>query len=106
MKAKTINEIYHFERGIDPKDSMNIGGIDPKKIYNKIMEEPLKKWLSFVKSFEGKTIKGHFLKKDAKWEELDATFEVDKAYSVGGNIGFTSTDSETYENKGKIRIVK
>ena len=28
MRAKTINEIQKFERGIDPKDAMNIG--DPK----------------------------------------------------------------------------
>lgn len=32
MRAKTINEAQNFERGIDPKDSMNIGNPQIRKI--------------------------------------------------------------------------
>jgi hypothetical protein len=32
MRAKTINELQNFERGIDPKDSMNLGNAEVRKI--------------------------------------------------------------------------
>jgi len=32
MRAKTINELQNFERGIDPRDSMNLGNAEVRKI--------------------------------------------------------------------------
>jgi hypothetical protein len=32
MRARTINEVQNFERGIDPKDSMNLGNPEVRKI--------------------------------------------------------------------------
>jgi hypothetical protein len=53
MRAKTINEEQNFERGLDPRASMDIGGIDFGKQFAKMSEE----WEEKVKkSIEGKTI--------------------------------------------------
>lgn len=109
MRAKTINEIQHFERNLDPKQFMDIGGIDIPTIYREIMKEPLKKWSEFVKSFEGKIISGKFIKKDKeKWEEVEAIIKVDKAFQKGLSIDFYTKDFPgicyTPKNNTKIRI--
>jgi len=53
MRAKTINEEQNFERGLDPKQSMDIGGID----FSKQLGELVREWEKNVgKSVLGKTI--------------------------------------------------
>lgn len=52
MKAKTINE-FNFERGQDPKSSMEIGGINFGEEFNNYYN----KWYNNIKSsIEGKNI--------------------------------------------------
>jgi len=38
MRAKTINELQNFERGIDPKDSMNLGNPEIRKINSSLKQ--------------------------------------------------------------------
>lgn len=38
MRAKTINEYHHFERGLDPKDAMSIGDIKTRKKEKEFIE--------------------------------------------------------------------
>ncbi|MDD5648959.1 MAG: hypothetical protein PHF86_00835 [Candidatus Nanoarchaeia archaeon] len=88
MRAKIINEIQHFERGLDPKESMDIGGINVSKIWNEIIEEPLKKWNKFIKSFEGKIISGKFINTNTLME-VNTTIKVEEALPGGaGEIMF------------------
>lgn len=49
MRARTILETLDFERGIDPKDSMNIGRVVQRK-NKKILETLPKSW--FIKNRE------------------------------------------------------
>jgi len=53
MRAKTINEELDFERGVDPRASMEIGGINFNKKFNELVDE----WIaSMEKALVGKTI--------------------------------------------------
>lgn len=68
MRAKTINEIQKFERGQDPKASMDIGGVIFQEIYDKmsidleikkakVINKAIKDWTKFVQqTLVGKTI--------------------------------------------------
>jgi hypothetical protein len=108
MRAKTINEVQNFERGIDPKQSMDIGGIDIPQTYRDIMDEPKRKWEEFKKSFIGKTISGNFfVKKNSRGSgyKTDATIKVDDAESRGINIEFYS-EGTIYESQGKVWIIE
>ena len=53
MRAKTINELQDFERGVDPRAAMGIGGINFNERFNNFSEE----WkTSIEKAVLGKSI--------------------------------------------------
>jgi hypothetical protein len=57
MRALTINEDQHFERGLNPRASMNVGGINFGKILADGYKELWDKWWNnIVDSLVGKTI--------------------------------------------------
>jgi hypothetical protein len=58
MRAKTIKEEQNFERGLDPKASMEVGGINLQESFDKMFDD----WISVFKIFEGKTITGNISK--------------------------------------------
>ncbi len=59
MRAKEIN----FERGLDPKASLGIGGINFQETFDKVYDD----WMSTLRSLEGKTITGEIEK---YWAEI------------------------------------
>jgi len=58
MKTKLVNEKLNFERGLDPKVSMNVGGVNFQERFDQMYEE----WMTTLKSLEGKTITGSITK--------------------------------------------
>lgn len=63
MRAKTINEVQNFERGIHPRSAMNLGGIQFGVEKYKMKEKLKEDWKNFVqKTLKGKTISGLFNK--------------------------------------------
>ena len=56
MRAKTINEDNNFERGLDPKDAMGIGGIVLEDKYFDMVVKAKQKWNKYLGTFVGKTV--------------------------------------------------
>jgi hypothetical protein len=56
MRAKTINETQNFERGINPKESMNIGGFNLGHVYNETILKAEREWKKYLDQFIGKRI--------------------------------------------------
>ena len=56
MRAKTVNEVQEFERGLNPKAAMEIGGIDLEKVCNNTAIKGLKEWNKYLQQFIGKKI--------------------------------------------------
>jgi hypothetical protein len=111
MRAKTINEVQHFERGQDPKAAMNIGGINFNQKFNDFVDE----WkASIEKALVGKTItatmkkfwmekggrpmEGKFQKQTIKLAEIDISMPQS---FTGSNMFFnsylTAEDEQRYE---------
>ena len=55
MKAFTVNKVHNFERGINPKKALGIGGISLFEQKNRIKEENKKKLLKDWNNFLKKT---------------------------------------------------
>jgi len=53
MRAKTINEIQNFERGLSPRAAMEIGGVNFNDMLYELEQEGFQK---LKNSIEGKTI--------------------------------------------------
>jgi hypothetical protein len=68
MQAKTV---YEFERGIDPKEVLGIGGFILDEKYKEIMEPALNKWETFINSLVGKKITCNM----AEYEEEEFTWK-------------------------------
>jgi len=58
MRAKTINEVQEFERGQDPRSTMEIGGVLLNKVRIDLKKQADKKWSDYLDSLLGKTISG------------------------------------------------
>jgi len=59
MRAKFVYESLDFERGLDPKKAMGIGGFTLGKLYSKFAKEAELKYEDFLrKNFIGKTVSG------------------------------------------------
>lgn len=43
MKARSVNETTNFQRGLDPKDALDLGGIDRQRFRMKNLKEKLEK---------------------------------------------------------------
>jgi hypothetical protein len=56
MRAKTINEVNKFERGLNPKEAMSIGGVNFGEEFQKEFNEIAKVWFERLKKLKGKTI--------------------------------------------------
>lgn len=63
MRAKTLNEVQNFERGVPAKAALGVGGIVlGKELWNRKLKY-IKEWKDFIeKSFLHKTIYGTFAK--------------------------------------------
>jgi hypothetical protein len=63
MRAKTINEIQNFERGVPAKAALGVGGIVlGKELWDRKLKY-IEEWKNFIeKSFLHKTIYGTFTK--------------------------------------------
>jgi len=60
MRAKTINEIQEFQRGV-PKSSLGAGGVQFGKLRYEAKQKMKKDWANFVENLLlGKTISGYF----------------------------------------------
>ena len=79
MRAKTINEIQHFEKGLS-KGSLQIGGINFQNEFQKKFNNLLEEYSKMLKNLEGKTITceviiGH--------EPEKKTFKVSRVFEIG-----------------------
>jgi hypothetical protein len=59
MRAKTINETTNFERGLDPKVAMDIGGISLEDIYIETVQKGFREWGKQLDSLKGKKVTFH-----------------------------------------------
>lgn len=71
MRAKTINEVQKFERGVPAKAALGVGGIVlGKELWDRKLKY-IQEWKDFIeKSFLHKTIYGMFAK--YSWKEGDS----------------------------------
>jgi len=71
MRAKTINEVQKFERGVPAKAALGVGGLVlGKELWNR-KEKYINDWKKFLeKSLLNKTIYGNFAK--YSWKEGDS----------------------------------
>lgn len=59
MRAKTVNEIEKFERNLNPKAAMGIGGIELSKELWKRKEAYIQEWKDYLTNLMmGKTVSG------------------------------------------------
>jgi len=86
MRAKTINEEQNFERGIDPRASMDLGGIK----FTTQLYEFVKQWEENIqKTLQGRTITAVMreLKNDGNEgvtkKQTITVKEVDNIYTLG-----------------------
>jgi hypothetical protein len=92
MRAKTINEIQNFERGIGPKGSMKIGGTNFQEDFTFDFAGLLERYIKKLQKLEGKTITceviiGH--------QPAQKTFKVSRILEMGIKLdSFGSSDSE------------
>jgi len=56
MRAKTINEIQNFERGLGPKGSMKLGGLNIQEDFTFDFAALLERYIKKLQKLEGKTI--------------------------------------------------
>jgi hypothetical protein len=102
MRAKEIN----FERGVDPRASMELGGIDFGKQFVEMSEEWEKK---VRKSIDGKTITAFMveLKRDGReGPEKSQTVtieEIDNIYTLGFMGGNESNWNLVFKTKEGLR---
>ena len=104
MRAKTINEITQFERGISPKAAMGVGGVKLEDAWNNIMITAVSKWEKFlISSLINKKISGKFLKFNGKtWTETPLiTFKVKEIvnWETDGDINVKDEEGNTYAIK-------
>jgi hypothetical protein len=88
MRAKTINEIQNFERGIGPRGSMKIGGTNFQEDFTFDFAGLLERYTKKLQKLEGKTITceviiGH--------QPVQKTFKVLRMLEMGVR---TNTDSD------------
>lgn len=113
MRARFINE---FDRGLNPKRAMNIGGVKIRKYYEDMLKEQVQKWDKFIRAnFIGKTVSGNFKMYNTttrQWEvgrELSVKVKDIVDWNQWGEIDFLGVDGETYTfspdiNEGEINI--
>ena len=77
MKAKSVNEIQNFERGLDPKKSMDIGLYWKKDIKDLI--EGLKKI-----GIKAKAVENHHYSGPVFDFEIENSFDEDDEEKIGG----------------------
>jgi hypothetical protein len=102
MRAITINErINHFERGLNPKAAMGVGGLTLDNAYDTIIKAAIEKWDAYLqKNLVGKRISGKFLRFNGKnWEDTEnITFRVNRIvnWEVEGDINVKDDEDNTY----------
>lgn len=105
MRALTINELMRFERGLNPKAAMGIGGVDLQNAFNQILKDPIDKWEKFiVKTLVGKRVSGSFLvfrttEHGRKWvpiENATITVKEIKSWERDGDINLVDETGDTY----------
>jgi hypothetical protein len=110
LTKESLNEIIHFERGLNPKASMNIGGIVLGETYDAIMKEPTEKWYRFLKkTLVGKKVSGRFLTfetESGKWIFTKTSFIVSEIikWDRNGDVDVKSSDDTMYVIKGYEKI--
>lgn len=102
MRAKTINEVNKFERGMSPKAAMDIGGVNFGEEFQEEFEQIAFKWFRKLKGLEGKTITTKALKfykanniQITDWEEH--TIKVENVLEPSLRVNISS--------KGDVSIV-
>jgi hypothetical protein len=111
MRAKTINELQDFERGLDPRATMEIGGINFNQKFNDFVDQ----WeISIEKTLVGKTItakmkkfwtekggrsmEGRLQKQTIKLAEIDISMpESFQGSNMFFNSYLTAEDGQRYE---------
>ena len=106
MRAKEIN----FERGLDPKATMDLGGVNFQETFDAAYE----KWMSTIQALDGKTITGEiekhwmdkggmprdeFKKRSVKVREVDKWASVESmggGHSVSWKLYFYGVDGFRY----------
>jgi len=58
MRAQRVIESVGFERGMDPKASLGLGGITPKEIYKDFYNKFIDSYTAWAMNLIGKTIYG------------------------------------------------
>ena len=101
MRAKTINEILGFERGLNPKAAMGVGGVKLDDAFNTIIKPAIDKWEIYLKrNLVGRTISGDFRVFNGKaWQQVaNVTVRVDKIvnWEIDGDINVKDADGNLY----------
>jgi hypothetical protein len=96
MRAKFVFENLEFEKGMDPKGAMGLGGIELDQIYSDLVDGAQKEYENFIrKNFIGKRITGTFvygIKPGGDWKEWTINV-ADIDYRFGGK-NFTIIDDQ------------
>ena len=102
MRALTINErINQFERGLNPKAAMGVGGVKLEEAFNTIIKPSIDKWEAYLqKTLTGKLISGNFMKYfDKKWtrvENVTIRVALIANWESSGDINVKDTEGITY----------
>ena len=105
MRALTINErITHFERGLNPKAAMGVGGVKLEDAFNTIIKPSIDKWEAYlIKTLVGKRVSGKFYEFNGKtWEPIEnITFRVNRIvnWEVEGDINVRDDEDNLYSIK-------
>jgi len=86
MRAKLVSEGLDFERGQDPKKTLDIGGFVIEDIYNNTVGKSLKEFKEFLDSFRGKKIS--FVDLDTKKRRSIVVHSIGQNWSDPSNIWF------------------
>jgi hypothetical protein len=103
-KGEQINEsVMRFERGLNPKAAMGVGGVTLQDVFDQILKDPIDKWEQYiVKTLVGKNVSGKMMKYSGdkrNWEgPVNRTVRVDVVvnWEIEGDINVKDINGDLY----------
>ncbi len=98
-----IHETMHFERGLDPKRAMDVGGVVFQEKYDEILKDPFERWKAYLRSsLQKRTISGDIRvwnPDSRKWLKINTPIKIISVIfdaPVGEEINFEGEDKRQY----------